>query len=113
MLKKFKKNIEILKENDIYVCGSGPVWEEHPNSVELETYTDAGEDMIIDLEEPTRKCLEEYINGFDADEQVMLWWQSGADAAHEKGVPFNNIREHYEDYENYLAELRRVAELLD
>lgn len=113
MDKKFKKNIQILEDNDIHICGEGPVWEEHPNSVELETYTDAGEDMIIDLEEPSRECLEEYIDGFDIDDEVMLWWQNGRDAAHTKGVPFDNIREHYEDYEAYLKELRRVAELLD
>jgi hypothetical protein len=109
---KFKKNLEILEENDVYLC-STPVWKEKPNSVELETYTNAGEDMIICLEEPTKAELLSYVDGFDIDEQVMLWWSNGADAAHAKGVPFDNIREHYEDYEAYLAELRRVAELLD
>lgn len=110
---KFKKNLEILEENDIRVCGEGPVWENKPNSVELETYTDAGEDMIICLDEPSKKCLQDYCDDFDIDDEVMLWWKNGRDAAHEKGVPFNNIREHYEDYEAYLTELRRVAELLD
>lgn len=112
MEKKFEKNLKILEENDIRVCGGGPVWKDKPNSVELETYTDAGEDMIIHLEEPTRACLEEYINGFDTNEQVMMWWRNGEDAAREKGLPFSNIKEHYEDYESYLTELRRVAELL-
>lgn len=113
MDKKFKKNIRILEENDIHICGEGPVWKEHPNSVELETYTDAGEDMIIDIEEPSRECLEEYIDGFDIDDEVIIWWKNGRDAAHKAGVQFDNIREHYEDYEAYLKELRRVAELLD
>lgn len=109
---KFKKNLEILEENSIYLSSS-PAWDNKPNSVELETYTDAGEDMIIDLDEPSKKCLQDYCDDFDIDEQVMLWWQNGRDAAHAKSVPFNNTREHYEDYEAYLAELRRVAELLD
>ena len=113
MKRHFAKNIKILEENDICICGEGPVWEEKPNSVELETYTDAGEDMIIDLEEPSRKCLKEYIDGFDIDERVMLWWQDGRDTARAKGVPFSNIREHYEDYEAYLKKLSRIAELLD
>ena len=109
---KFKKNLEILEENSIYLSSS-PAWDDKPNSVELETHTDAGEDMIICLDEPSRECLLEYCDDFDIDEQVMLWWQNGRDAARAKGVPFNNTREHYEDYEAYLAELRRVAEQLD
>jgi hypothetical protein len=113
MDKKFKKNIEILEENDIYVCYNGPVWEDKPNSVELETYTPAGEDMIIDLEEPTKKELQDYIDGFDINDAVMLWWSNGADAAHDKGVPFENIVDHFEDYRSYLEELQRVCDLLD
>ena len=109
---KFKKNLEILEENGIF-HSSAPVWDNKPNSVKLETYTDAGEDMIICLDEPSKKCLLEYCDDFDIDEEVMFWWRNGADAAHANGVPFNNIREHYEDYEAYIAELRRVAELLD
>ena len=104
-----KKNLEILEDNGIVVCGEGPVWEDKPNSVELETHTDAGEDMIIDLEEPTRKALEEYCDNFDIDENVMLWWQNGKKAAHKAGVPFDNIREHCEDYEAYISSLRNVV----
>ena len=110
---KFKKNLEILKENNIRICGEGPVWKDKPNSVELETCTDAGEDMFICLGEPSKKCLQDYCNDFDINDNVMLWWQNGRDAAHANGVPHDNIREHYEDYEAYLAELLRVAELLD
>lgn len=108
----FEKNLAILEENGICLS-SAPVWDNKPNSVELETYTDAGEDMIIDLDEPSKKCLLEYCDDFDIDENVMLWWRNGADAAHASGVPFDNPREHYEDYESYLSELRRVANLLN
>lgn len=108
----FKKNIEILEENDVRLCSS-PVWNDKPNSVELETYTDAGEDMIICLDEPTKEGLLDYINSFDIDENVMLWWRNGEDAARRAGVPHETIRDHYEDYEAYLDELRRVADLLD
>jgi len=111
--EQIKHNIEILEENDIHVCNSTPVWDDMPNSVELRTSTDAGEDMIICLDEPSKKSLEEYIDNFDIDEQVMLWWRDGEDAAHAVGVPFDNIREHYEDYEECLKKLRRIANLLD
>lgn len=113
MDKKFKKNIEILEENDIRVCNTEPVWDDKPNSVELETYTDAGEDMIINLDEPSKNALQSYIDGFDINDAVMLWWSNGADAAHDKGVPFDNIEDHYEDYRSYIKELQRVCDLLD
>lgn len=100
-------NLEILENNDIRICGRA--WDDRPESVELETSTDAGEDMIFCLEEPTAKCLQEYIDNFDIDEQVMLWWAEGKAAAHAKGVPFDSISEHYEDYKAYLERLQGVV----
>ena len=43
-------NLLYLEENDIR-HSENPVWEDKPRSVELETYTNGGEDMIINLEE--------------------------------------------------------------
>ena len=43
----------------------------------------------------------------------MLWWQNGREAAHAKGVPFDNTREHYEDLEEWKADLRNIANKLD
>jgi len=112
MDEKFKHNIEVLEENNVALC-STPVWEDKPNSVELEYYTNAGGDMIICLDEPSQRCLNEYLDNFDIDEEVMLWWRNGSDAAHKSGVPFDNTREHYEDLEAWVKELKRIAELLD
>ena len=106
----YADNIRILEENNIRVCGTA--WNDKPDSVELETYTDAGEDMIIILEYPNKKELQSYIDNFDIDEEVLLWWGNGINAAHKAGVPFDNIREHYDDYEAYLAELQKVCNLL-
>ena len=109
-IKTITVNINILAENNIrYV--SIP-WENSIYSGELETYTDAGENMIIDLEEITKEKLEEYIENFDSNEEVLMWWENGIDKAHEKGVPFNNIKDHYDDYEAYLKNLRSVAQQL-
>lgn len=112
MNKKFKRNIDILEKNNIRVISTEPVWEDKPDSVELETYTDAGGDMIIHLEEPSRACLQKYCEDFDINEEVMLWWQNGADTAHEKGLPFSNMKEHYEDMEAYIKKLKRVCKKL-
>ena len=105
-------NLLILDENSITKENSEPVWKEHTRSVELETYTDGGEDMIICLEEPTRERLQEYIDGFDINEEVMLWWRDGEDAAHKNGVPFDNIRDHYDDYKNYLKYIQKVCKAM-
>ncbi|MBO7684868.1 MAG: hypothetical protein J6Y20_04870 [Lachnospiraceae bacterium] len=112
MDKKFEKNIKILEDHDVRIC-STQVWEDKPNSVELELFTDAGGDMIICLEEPTKECLQKYIEDFDIDEEVMLWWSHGRDAALAAGVPFDNTREHYEDLESWLKELQEICDQLD
>lgn len=77
---------------------------------ELETYTNAGEDMIIPLEEVTKKELQKYIDEFDINEEVLKWWEGGKREAIEKGVPHDNIKEHYEDYESYLKWLQKVCD---
>lgn len=75
---------------------------------ELECYTDAGEDMIISLDKVMKKNLQEYIDNFDINEQVQLWWSNGQRG----GVPFNNVKEQYEDYEAYLCNLQRACDAM-
>lgn len=86
---------------------AGPVWDDKPYSVELNTSTPAGEDMYIDLEEISIEALEEYVNGFDINEEVSLWWQNGEPGP---GVPFDNQAEQVADYEEYLAGLRDIID---
>ena len=77
---------------------------------ELECYTDAGEDMIISLDKVRKKNLQRYIDDFDINEEVLMWWQNGIEYAKEKKVPFNNVKEHYEDYELYLEKLQKACD---
>ena len=81
--------------------------DDKPHSVELECYTDAGEDMIIDLEEISADALEEYVNNFDINYNVSIWWVDGEKG---RGVPFENQAEQVEDYKKYLARLRDVID---
>lgn len=97
-------NTMILEDNGIY-----PISQYKDGTFELETYTDAGEDMIINLDKLDKQQMEEYIDNFDIDEEVMLWWQYGKEAAKAKGVPFDNIVEHCRDYQVYLKNLRSVS----
>ena len=101
----FNKNKEYLESNDVRVIAQG-LWDNKPFSAELECYTPAGEDMIIDLEELSRDALQEYIDSFDINENVLLWWENGQPT----DIPFDNIKEHYEDYEEWLEDLERISE---
>lgn len=100
-------NLLYLEDNDISKTNESPVWKNHPDSVELECYTDAGEDMIINLEEPTKEKLQEYIDDFDINDEVLMWWQNGEKG---NGVPFDNIKDHYQDYEDYLKWLQKICD---
>lgn len=100
-------NILYLEGYDIYKKNDEPVWKEEPRSVELNCSTDGGEDMYIDLEKPTKECLQEYISNFDIDHNVSIWWENGTPG---RGVPFDNIKEHYEDYEAYLKWLQGICD---
>ena len=104
---QYEINLLYLGNNDINTVSEEPVWENFQNSVELECYTDAGGDMLIDLEEPTKEKLQEYIDNFDIDREVMLWWHDGEPG---NGVPFNSIKEHYNDYEDYLKWLQKICD---
>lgn len=78
---------------------------------ELECYTDAGEDMIISLDKVRKKNLQEYIDNFDINENVMIWWRDLSDEQRkEKKVPFDNVKEHYEDYEAFLEKLQKACD---
>jgi len=106
--EQFDKNIAFLKENGISLS-SAPVWNDKPFSVELETSSPAGEDMIIDLEEPTREELQRYIDHFDIDENVSIWWPDGH-KMEDKGLPFNSMSEQIDDYKEYLERLQDICD---
>lgn len=73
---------------------------------ELELYTDAGGDMTISLDHLMIDQLEEYINNFDINEEISLWWHNGEPG---NGVPFDNMKEHYEDLEAWVTQVKIIA----
>lgn len=102
--KKKKKLLDKWEELGLKWT-SGPCWSENPHSVELEGYTDAGEDMIVDLEDISNEALQEYIDDFDIDYNVAIWWPDGKPG---RGVPFDNQGEQVADYEQWLARLEDI-----
>ena len=57
------------------------------------------------LGDPTKNFILCHI--FDISYEVVAWWPDGIK---EPGVPFDNIKEHYNDYEKFLNIMRKIAE---
>jgi len=98
-------------ENKAYLDGVnltflGNAWDDKPFSAELESFTSAGGDMIVTLEALDKEHLQDYIDNFDINDEVMLWWHP----THENRTPFSNINEHYEDLEDWLNELQEICD---
>lgn len=95
---------EIKVKDYLDECG---IWSEKQENGwwELENYTPAGGDMCWQLEELTEDYLQEFIDSFDINEEVLLWWRSGSSNA-----PFANIKQHYEDVEDWLDNLQQVCD---
>lgn len=102
---QFATNLAYLKEKGINLF-SEDIWGNLLVCVELEGHTDAGSEMIMALKEPTKECLTRYADDFDITGEVLLWWQGGDRGS---GVPFSNIKEHYEDVEKWVARLKTIA----
>jgi hypothetical protein len=101
--KEFNKNVKMLEKNGIIVSKGEDF------SVELECYTNGGGDIIINLDEPSKEKLQECIDGFDINMEVILWWPNGQKG---NGVPFDNIRDHYNDYEEWLNKMQEICNRL-
>lgn len=77
------------------------------DGLELEYYTPAGGDMIISLQNCSKDELLEYLDNFDINQEVMIWWPNGVPG---NGVPFDNVKEHYEDLEEWVKEVKKIAQ---
>ena len=93
-LKKFfeSKNINVYK---------------HKGSLELNTYTNGGVNMIITLNPPVTESFQEYVDMFDVDEEI--------DLHREMDMYKHNftIRQSLDDFENYLEWLESLLKELE
>ncbi len=85
---------------------------ENPSGIEIESYTDAGGDQIVTIDVRTdwKRDFIRYVEDYDMDEEVILWWPNGKPG---RGVPFANIREHYEDLEDWLNWMKDIASIIE
>ena len=89
----YKEYINSIVLEDYDICCNGK---------EISYYTDAGGDMTFELEKITRSEFQKYIDNFDIDQEIMLWWAETTEKQRkERGLPFDNIKEHYEDLESW------------
>lgn len=109
-----RKAVEVDKWEDFFDAFGFKIYGdiEEAGEIELESYTDGGGDMIItiDVSDDWKKEFKDYVEDFDIDNEVSLWWPDGQPG---RGVPFNNIRELYDDIEdwvNWLKDIIRVME---
>lgn len=100
--KELEANQEYLQENGIFIPDYA-VWDEYPDSRELFLRTDSGGDFSICVEELTREEVLNMLNGFDVNEEVKIWWGG-------RGVPFDNIRDLYEDIYQWRKDFIQIAE---
>lgn len=99
--KEFNVNIAYLEANYIEV-NDEPLWKDKPYSRELYFETPSGGDFSISVEEVTREKVLDYLDDFDVDEVVMLWWENGRH-------PFGSIKALYEDIEQWLQDFKQIA----
>ena len=104
-IEKTKKYIEFLENNSVALK-----YIEQDGSCELESYTDAGGDMLIYLDELTPENLKTYLDNIDINEEVAIWWPNGQKG---NGVPFDNMKEHYEDLEAWVNKMREIADNME
>ena len=100
--KEIEANIKVLEENGIeFINQDG-------KSYEFEAFTPAGGDMVIILDEPSKEELEKYVDNFDINEEVIMWWRDGRS----NDLPFMNVRDHYNDLEKYIDRISDICDML-
>ena len=96
--KQINSNVVYLEDYYISVHETG-------NQFELNNHSRAGGDMVIILDTLDKKSLISHLENFNINEEVLLWWEDKRGSK----TPFNNVKEHYEDLEEWRDEYLRIA----
>ena len=100
--KELKANESYLADNDVFVI-DGSVWEDRPYSRECCFRTPSGGDFSVIVDELTNAAVLEYLQNYDINDAVQMWWDGS-------GVPFDNIRDLYNDIEEWKNNFTKIAE---
>jgi hypothetical protein len=99
--RQFKANEKYLEEHNV-VLEDTPVWEDDPFSYDLGYSTPSGGDFTLTLQELSKECMINTLKNYDVNEETMQWWGS-------RGLPFDNIKDLYDDIEQWRVELLEIA----
>ena len=109
MIDLARKAVEADKWDDFFDAFGFKIYGDikEAGEIELESYTDGGGDMIItiDVSDDWKQAFKDYVEEFDIDNEVSIWWPDGQPG---KGVPFNNIRELYDDIDDWVKWLKDI-----
>lgn len=104
--KPMKKTLTKKELKDFFESQDFNVHDVDKNSVEIETWTKGGVNMIHFLDPISVSEFEEVVNNFDVDEEIDL---------HRQGKDYKNafsIRQSLEDFEDYHKRLKETFTLL-
>jgi hypothetical protein len=102
--KEFNENIEYLETTDVSVSDD-QLYEDKEYSRELYMFTDGFGDFSICVPELSRDGLLSVLEDYDVNEETLLWWNG-------RGVPFDNIKDLYDDIENWKNKFIKIAECM-
>lgn len=81
------------------------------DGIEIETYTDAGGDMVDYFHESDckemKRLMTEYYDEYDINHEVAIWWPNGEKGT---GVPFNDMSEHIADLKDWRKRMMKIIE---
>ena len=114
MIALARKAVEADKWDDFFDAFGFKIYGDikEAGEIELESYTDGGGDMIITIEvsDDWKQAFKDYVEEFDIDNEVSIWWPDGQPG---KGVPFNNIRELYDDIDDWVKWLKDIIRIME
>ena len=114
MIDLARKAVEADKWDDFFDAFGFKIYGDikEAGEIELESYTDGGGDMIItiDVSDDWKQAFKVYVEEFDIDNEVSIWWPDGQPG---KGVPFNNIRELYDDIDDWVKWLKDIIRVME
>ena len=114
MIDLARKAVEADKWDDFFDAFGFKIYGDikEAGEIELESYTDGGGDMIItiDVSDDWKQAFKDYVEEFDIDNEVSIWWPDGQPGT---GVPFNNIRELYDDIDDWVKWLKDIIRIME
>jgi len=111
LVEEYGLTMQEFNENKAYIeehmnLTSEKLWDDKPLSVELESWTEKEGDMIISLDTLSKSSLKEWLDTFDIENEVEIWWPNGLPG---RGVPYKNKTQHRRDLRKWLGEMKRIC----